>query len=244
VQTELPRDPVGSGRQGLVWQLLADVIAGFHRQPVRVLDCGGGSGSFAVPLARLGATVTVVDISVDALATLTRRAEESGVATSVLPVQGDLEALGGAIGAQRFDLVLAHGVLASVDHVASTFAAITDAVRPGGRLSVLVANPVASVLARALGGDVLAALGELRALDADFGHPGPATVQALCRATGMVVEKVHGIGVFTELVPGRALDTPGMRAALAQLEAESATRSPFAEIAGKVLVLARRPVSQ
>jgi S-adenosylmethionine-dependent methyltransferase len=59
-----------------------------------------------------------------------------------------------------------------------------------------------------------------------------------------VVEKVHGIGVFTELVPGRALDTPGMRAALAQLEAESATRSPFAEIAGKVLVLARRPVSQ
>src|SRR3712207_7602612 len=46
--------------------------------PLRVLDVGGGSGMFAVPLARLGHDVTVVDPSADALATLRRRADTAG----------------------------------------------------------------------------------------------------------------------------------------------------------------------
>ena len=53
------------------------LIAALGSEPrtARVLDCGGGTGRFAVPLAAAGATVTVLDVSVDALATLRRRAE-------------------------------------------------------------------------------------------------------------------------------------------------------------------------
>jgi methylase of polypeptide subunit release factors len=70
----------------------------------RVLDCGGGSGRLAVPLAVAGAYVTVIDISVDALAVLRRRAVESGVADRIVPVQGDVEALPGSMtsGTVRF----------------------------------------------------------------------------------------------------------------------------------------------
>ena len=53
-----------------------------------LLDCGGGSGTFAVPLAAAGADVTVVDISADALATLQRRADEAGVAALGAPGAG------------------------------------------------------------------------------------------------------------------------------------------------------------
>jgi len=241
VQVEAHRAAVG--RQGLIAQLLTAALAEVTapgRAP-RVLDCGGGSGSSAVPLAGAGARVRVVDISVDALATLRRRAEEAGVGDRVEAVQGDVEALGDAIGADTFDLVLAHGVLGAVDQVAQAFAAIVRAVRPGGLLSVLVANPVAAVLARVLAGDVDGALAELRGLDTDFAGPGPDAVRALCREHGLQITAVHGIGVFSELVPGRALDAPGALEALDALESESATRPPFRDIAGRAHLLARRP---
>lgn len=243
MHTEQRRDRPVSGRQQLVWRLLSQAlgsVAGEGAMPT-VLDCGGGSGSFAVPLARAGAAVTVVDVSVDALATLHRRADEAGVADRVTPLQGDVEALADTVAPGAFDLVLAHGVLEAVDQLPAAFAAIAAAVRPGGRLSVLVGNPVAAVLARALSGDLPGALDELRGLDTDLHHPGPATVQALCRDAGLLVEAVHGIGVFTDLVPGAALDAPGAQDALLDLESEASTRPPFADIAARVHVLAHRP---
>jgi SAM-dependent methyltransferase len=207
----------------------------------RVLDCGGGSGTYAVPLAAHDADVTVIDISADALATLSRRAAEAGVGDRVRPVAGEVEALAGLVPGEQFDLVLAHGILEVVDAVEATFAAIAAAVRPGGVLSVLVGNPVASVVARALAGEPAAALADLRALDRPGAAVGPDLVGRLCAGAGLEVETRHGIGVFSDLVPGSALDAPGARDALAALDAEAAGRSPFADIAGRVHLLARRP---
>jgi S-adenosylmethionine-dependent methyltransferase len=186
-----------------------------------------------------GATVTVVDVSIDALATLRRRAAEAGVADRVVAVQGDVEALADIVAPAAFDLVLAHGILEVVEPLAPSFAAIAGAVRPGGLLSILVSNPVAAVLARALAGDLDGAARELDLLDA--GLPSPESIHALCTAAGFLVEQVHGIGVFRDLVPGAALDAPGAREALATLELACAQRRPFAEIAGRVHLLARRP---
>lgn len=232
-------------------RLLAESLASVTEpgRAARVLDCGGGSGRFAVPLARAGGYVTVVDISADALATLRRRAEEAGVAQRVDAVQGDIDTMilppaapaDSVPGTAAYDLVLAHGVLGAVEHLTPAFAMIASAVRPGGLLSVLVANPVAGVLARALAGDLPAALAELRGLDADPGPLGTDAVQALCRGQGLQVEQVHGIGVFSEFVRGQALEAPGAREALDDLESESRTRTPFCEIAARVHLLARRP---
>jgi hypothetical protein len=105
----------------------------------------------------------------------------------------------------------------------------------------LVENPVAGVLARAMAGDLGAALQELHALTAGTGPLGPDAVRALCGEQGLQVEAEHGIGVFGDLVPGRALDAPGAREALEQLEAASAAHAPFRDIAPRVHLLARRP---
>jgi SAM-dependent methyltransferase len=240
-------------RQRLVVQLLSDAVrsvAGPGAVPT-VLDCGGGSGSTAVPLAQAGARVTVVDVSPDALATLRRRAAEAGVDDLVHAVPGDVEALAELSGTvpelapASFDLALAHGVLEEVDHPQVALAGVAAAVRPGGLVSVLISNPVASVLTRALAGDVGTALLELRALAAaaptvlDL-----SAVQARCAELGLVVEQVHGVGVFTELVPGADPEAPPASsdgAALAELEQLASGRSPFREIASRVHVLARRP---
>ncbi len=237
----LDRPAAGASQvgDGPVAHLLADVVRSFGADPA-VLDCGGGSGRFAVPLAGLGASVTVVDASVDALATLRRRAIDAGVAERIVPVQGDVEALPEAIGGARFDIVLAHGILEAVGPVRATFALIAAAVRPGGLMSVLVANPVATVLARALAGDLSGAERELADLDAERNRSGPDAVRQMCAEHGLAVEQVHGVGVFGDLVPGAALDPPGALDALARLEAACAQRSPFAEIAAAVHFLARR----
>jgi 2-polyprenyl-3-methyl-5-hydroxy-6-metoxy-1,4-benzoquinol methylase len=240
VQLQTRREP--TGRQALIWQLLAGSLDAPSRDhAAEVLDCGGGSGTFAVPIAQTGAVVTVVDISIDALATLRRRADDAGVGDRVNAVQGDVEALAESVGAATFDLVLAHGILGAVDDVPAVFAAIAARVRPGGRLSVLVENPVAGVLARAMAGDLAAALQELHAVTAGTGPLGPDSVRALCDEQGLRVEAEHGIGVFGDLVPGRALDAPGAREALEQLESASAAHAPFRDIAARVHLLARRP---
>jgi S-adenosylmethionine-dependent methyltransferase len=241
VQRDHRLDSTAPPRDGLVGELLSDAVRAVPS--AAVLDCGGGSGRFAVPLAAAGATVTVVDVSVDALATLRRRAVEAGVSDHIVPLQGDVETLAEVVPAAAFDLVLAHGILEMVEPLAAVFAAIATTVRPGGLLSVLVSNPVSAVLGRALAGDLAGAERELAVLDTEFDRPSPDAVQRLCTEHGLIVEQLHGIGVFRDLVPGAALDVPGARDALARLDDACAQRSPFAEIAGRVHVLARRPAA-
>src|SRR4051794_5582455 len=109
MQVETGRDRSRTGRLGLISRLLDGALAQVSTpgRPAELLDCGGGSGTYAVPLAVAGADVTVVDISADALATLSHRADEAGVAALVHPVQGDVETLGELLDGRQFDLVLA-----------------------------------------------------------------------------------------------------------------------------------------
>lgn len=211
------------------------------RAAPRVLDCGGGSGGLAVPLAAFGAVVTVVDVSVDALATLTRRAVEAGVSDRVTAVQGDAEYLADLVPAGAFDLVLAHDVLEDVGNPELVLRQVAGVLRPGGVLSVVAANPVAGVLARALTGDLA---GALAALSRPAGPDGTVeALTALCQAAGLQVHSVEGLGVFTDLVPGIELDRPGALATLAELEAAVASRPPYRDIAARLHLQARRPAA-
>ncbi len=210
-------------------------------QTVSVLDCGGGSGSLAVPLAARGAEVTVVDISIDALATLLRRATESGVSDRVIAVQGDAEALGEILPSAQFDLVLAHGVLENVPNPALAISQIASVLRPGGIASLLVANPVATVIGRLLVGDIAAALEGLRRSTTSAYSIEAATSH--CADAGLTIDSIEGIGVFTELVPGIELERPGAVRALTELEEAAAGLSPYRDIASRLHIVARRPVA-
>src|SRR5581483_5386296 len=130
-----------TARTAVVWEVLRNSlgeIAARTGQPVLdVVDAGGGTGGFAVPLAELGHRVTVVDASPDALAALERRTAEKGVRVRAL--QGDADDLLGAVGTAAADLVLAHSVLEYVDDPAAAMGCLAQVVRPGGAVSLLVA---------------------------------------------------------------------------------------------------------
>src|SRR3954454_412811 len=158
-------------RTAAIWAALDPLVT--TGTSLNVLDVGGGSGMFAVPLAQLGHQVTVVDPSADALATLHRRAATVGAGDRVRGVQGDGDRMLTALPTGGlFDLVLCHFVLEVVDDPASTLRQIAGVLRPGGQLSTATANRAGAVLARAVGGHPV----EARALlggTADAPEPAP-----------------------------------------------------------------------
>jgi len=219
----------------------------------RVLDVGGGSGVWAVPLALAGCAVTVVDPSPDALAVLRRRATEAGCADRIDAMQGDTDMLADLVAAGSADLVLAHGVLEVVDDVAVATGALAASTAPGGILSVLVANRFAAVLGRAMAGRLADARqllddphGRLTHRD-DGGHDvlrrrlDADQLAELLRTAGLDVELVQGDGVLSDLVPAAVLDgSPGAAEALAALELRAAVTPPLRDVASRLHAMARR----
>ena len=200
-----------------------------------VLDIGGGTGGFAVRLAGLGHRVTVVDPSPDALAALARRADEEGVADRVTGLQGDLGNLRElAPDAASVDLVLCHGVLGLVDDPAAALATIASVLRPGGALSLLVSQRHAAVLARAMAGHFAQARALLdgdppaRPSDRAASAGSPPTRSPSCSARpGFATTAIHGIRVFTDLVPSSLLDLePGAERGPARPRARGRRRAP------------------
>jgi S-adenosylmethionine-dependent methyltransferase len=238
------RESPGSVRTAVVWDALEPVLSG---APCDVVDIGGGTGGFAVRVAQAGHRVTVVDPSPDALAALGRRAREVGV--EVAGHQGDVSGLLDVVGADSAELVLCHGLLEVVD-AGQALATIRKVLRPGGTVSVLVAQRHAAVVAKAMAGHLHQALA---LLDGDepgesgrTGRAGRPTrrftateLRSLVEQSGFAVGAVHAVRVFTDLVPGSLLDQePGAAAALADLERAVAERPEYLPLATQIHLLA------
>lgn len=246
----VPPSPTG----GAVHRAIADELDVVRRRyPGRaplVLDVGGGSGAWAVPLARAGCAVWVVDPSPNALATLHRRAREAGVHDLVTPVSGDVDSLAEVAASGSADLVLGHGLLEVVDDARAAVGALARAARPGGAVSVLVAGRWAAVLTRTLAGRLAEARTGL--VDPD-GRCGPD--DALCRrldAAGLrrvmeidgelTVEVLQGDGVLEGWIPRGIRDRgPAAARALGELENLGAAQPALLDLATRLHAMARRP---
>jgi S-adenosylmethionine-dependent methyltransferase len=237
-------------RAAVVWEALRAALGELARSTGRerldIVDAGGGTGGFAVPLAELGHLVTVVDPSPDSLAALERRAKEAGVGVRAL--QGDAADLGDLLDPDSADLVLCHSVLEYVEDPAGALTAVATLLRSGGAVSVLAANPVASALHRALAGRFEEARTVLTAPGGRWGDRDPTprrftarTLAGLLVAAGFTVGATHGIRVFADLVPSRLIDgEPGAAEALVALEQAAAEHPVLRDIATQLHVLGHR----
>ena len=242
---EIDAGGVTQGVSRQLWKAIVRVLQAADGEPasLRLLDCGGGSGSLAVPLAGLGAHVTVVDISVDALGTLVRRATEAGVADRIVAVQGEIENLDVLLAGQRFQVVFAHEVLESCADIDAVLGQVRSVLLPGGTVSILVRNRAAVVLGRVLVGDVQGAVrlvgGHSAAAEPVTSSITLATLVDICRRSDLEPLLAEGIGVFTDLVRGAELDRPGATVALDQLEELTCDQAPYRDIAARLHLLAR-----
>ncbi len=124
-------------------ELVRERLPDLARKRVLHLQCATGEST--AELAALGALVTGVDISAEALALARERAPE------VAWVQADVQALPAELRRGRFDLVYTGGgVLAWLHDLDAWAAGIAAALRPGGALLLYDEHPVLTCLDPAL----------------------------------------------------------------------------------------------
>ncbi|MFY1637502.1 methyltransferase domain-containing protein [Solwaraspora sp. WMMB335] len=244
-RTHIPSGPTAGPRTAAVWSVLRHELDRHRDHRLTVVDVGGGTGGFAVPLAEAGHQVTVVDASPDALAALTRRAAEAGVAERIDAVQGDGDALADLVAPASADLVLCHAVLEVVDDPAQVVRALATVLRPGGAASVLVAGRAAAVLARAINGhlDLAAALladphGTAGSRDTLRRRYDADSAVDLLTAAGLQVEQIHGVRVLADLLPAAVAEADPQ--AVLDLELSAAAHPPYRDLATQLHLFARR----
>jgi SAM-dependent methyltransferase len=236
-----------SGRGRVRFELLlGQVLDALPQPPASVVDAGGGTGQLAVPLARLGYHVTVVDTSAAMLATCSQRAaaEDPALTTRIATVQGDAAEIAVLLGPASQDAALCHEVVTFVDDPAAVLAALAEVLRPDGVLSLTFANRDWLVQRAGRHGDYA---GALRLLD-DVGPsaPRPPSHRAVTAAeldvrlakAGFEVAGSYGVSVFAE---GRDddLDSAAVEALL-ELERRVAGHEPYRSSAQVVHLVARR----
>ncbi|GAB3609825.1 methyltransferase [Humibacter ginsengiterrae] len=199
---------------------------------IRVLDVGGGDGMDALPLAKAGHDVTIVDPSRAWLAEARRRADEEGVGIStVLAGLDDLPH-------GEWDLVLCHFVLRYRPAEAPDVAALAGRVRAGGRLSVMDVNPVGHVLRALVNDGPAAAASELHAerlevktFKTDARKVDVDQIQSDAAAAGLTPVGRYGNRIVNDLlIDNTAKYEPAFFSELLDLELELFDQEPFNRI--------------
>ena len=264
----MPADPSqrrSAARTAVVWNALREVLAEAGRapdgrQPASVVDIGGGTGGFAVRVAELGHRVVVVDPSPDALAILSRRADESGVADLVTGRQGDLadlpDLLPDLVGGQRADRG-ATWCSATASWRSSTTRPPPWPCSPG------CSGPAGPSACWSTSGTPRSSPARWPATSARPGRcstptsaPRPADrggtrrtghrftadeITALLDGHGFDTRSMHAVRVFVDLVPSSLVDLePGAAQALVDLEHAVSTRPEYLALATQIHALATR----
>lgn len=234
--------PWGRIRYAVVEEILRRQCAELG-EGLRVLDVGGGDGMDALPLALAGHDVTILDPSESWLAEAKARAVDSGADLATLV--GGLDALPEG----EWDLVLCHFVLHYRSAAAGDVRRLAAAVRPGGRLSVMVPNPASMVLRQLVTGGPEAALTELRAdtkrtvtFDHDVRKVPMDDLEAELAAAGLRLTGRFGTRIANDLLTDNdAKNDPAYFDRLLELERELCDQEPFVRIAGMYQLVAERP---
>ena len=213
---------------------VADRITARQGDADSLADLRSGHGTPAAGYGTSGTARGWLDGTITATHTTT--ATESSTATADTAGIGDT-----AEAHTRYDLVCCHGVLEVVDDPAKALTGIASVLAPAGHLSLLVAGRLAVVLAKALAGELVQAKEALTSVDGRWGRSDPlprrfdlAELTILLEQSGLRPQQIHGVRIFTDLVPSSAFDSSTDRAALADLERAVATHPHYADTLGNL----------
>lgn len=174
--------------------------------PAAVVDVGGGAGHQALPLARDGYEVTIVDPSPAMLARARDllTGEPDAVRDRVTLVQAAGLDAPDAVGGRTFAAVLCHGVLMYLDEPGPFVAALAELADHGGVVSIAAKNQQCLAVRPALAGrwaDALAAFDadrQINGLDLDTRADTVDGLSVLLTENGVEPVAWYGVRLFTD----------------------------------------------
>jgi len=114
---------------------------------LNIVDVGCGGGLLCEPMARLGASVTGVDASAEAIAVARDHAETHGLTIDYRADPADVLVREGA----QFDVVLAMEIVEHVSDIPTFLADVAALAKPGGLVFLSTLNRTAKSFALAIG---------------------------------------------------------------------------------------------
>lgn len=241
--------PEGRLRFDLAFANLQEFL-GSAKHSLHVLDLGGGTGTLAIRLARLGLQATLLDSSQAMLDLAQRATQEAGIAEKIALKLGDAAQLENLFTTELFDVILCHNVLEYVDDPQAVVCGATRVMRDSSAiLSILVRNQTGEVLKAALQAGDLAATennisaewayeslygGKVRLFTADG-------LEAMLKTASLTKAAMRGVRVIADYLPPHiSRDADYDR--IFQLERKLGRLPEFAAVARYTHCLARRSV--
>jgi S-adenosylmethionine-dependent methyltransferase len=242
--------PEGRLRTDLAFANLQNFLSRSQGQKsLFALDVGGGTGTTAVRLARLGMHVTLLDSSPAMLDTARRTAREAGVAEKIVLQHGDALRLMKLFHGTSFDVIVCHNVLEYLDDPITVLRGAARALRNSSAiLSVLVRNRAGEVLKAAIqSGDLAAAEDNLTA---EWGQESlyggrvrlftPHSMQAMLKAAALTMTAETGVRVVADYLPPQ-ISRAAEYERIIELERKLGSRPEFAAVARYKQYFANRP---
>lgn len=211
---------------------------------LRILDVGGGDGMDALPLAKAGHHVTVLDQSRRWLDEAERRAASGGVQIRV--IEGNLTS---PPALDVFDLVLCHFVLQYRPAGRADLATLADYIRPGGVLSLILPNPAGMVLRQLVTEGPTSALSELGAeskrvvtFDYEVRKIAMSEMEDGLRIVGLSVARRYGTRIANDLLTDNDLKHEiDYFDSLLRLELALCDQEPYVRVGGMYQLIATKP---
>jgi 2-polyprenyl-3-methyl-5-hydroxy-6-metoxy-1,4-benzoquinol methylase len=216
------------------------LLAHLPAPPARILDAGGGTGAFAIPLAALGHDVTMLEPEDEWLTLAKQHAAEEGANVHFIP--GRAEHAPDLVDGP-FDAILCHVVLAYVDRPGQVLSALRTVAADGALLSSMEKNRHGLPVRPGIRGDYVTAV---KLLDDPYAAGGlgivnrafsPAELRSILLATGWRTEWWGGVRLFSDSAP-EPEDDETFRSLL-ELDREAGRREPLRRMTRFVHVLAR-----
>lgn len=118
----------------------ANLAKHLGQNEMRILDAGGGNGLDAIPFAKQGHKIDLVDYSPEMLTDIQDRILQENLSAQITTHLADVTNILDLFPDTKFDLILCHNVLQYIDDVPLLFRNLANLLRPNGVISIVSIN--------------------------------------------------------------------------------------------------------
>lgn len=192
-------------RNQIIFSTLKKLIT---KKPSRILDAGGGTGFYSIPLAVKGHEIIILDVSEKMLKKARENAEKSNVTERVRTILGDIDHLN--FPNSYFDVILCHLAFGHVSNASRTLREFYRVLKNDGILSLTVSNKHFYSIRESLRGNFLKAERILRTKNF-FVSPRKSIpeirtftkdeIVSLCKDANLKIVSVKGMRIVSDYLP-------------------------------------------